>query len=210
MLMEKGELMSTEKKKRDTQHDPSTMSDIQKINDQSELSRYNLDLVNGWIASADSKIGTFGTVLAFVAAAFVYIADKIFSYIDTTVLINPLLLACSKVYAAISVISLVTAVFYCLLALSPSLKSALSSKAQNANNFSIFYEDIAKMSSAEEYIRLAKESTEEMFTDELMRETYINSGICSRKMHRFRKGAIASVICILFYIGWILFYFLAY
>ena len=66
------------------------------------------------------------------------------------------------------------------------------------------------MNSAEEYIRLAKESTEEMFTEEVMRETYINSGICSKKMHRFRKAAVASVLSILFYIGWILFYALAY
>ena len=183
---------------------------MQKNIKQTDQSKYNLDLVNGWIASADSKIGTFGTVLAVVAAVFVYIADKIFSYVDTNVLTNPLLLTWSTACAVMSSVTLVIAILYCLLSLSPSLKSAFSCKTENVNRFSIFYEDIARINSAEEYIRLAKESTEEMFTEEVMRETYINSGICSKKMHRFRKAAVASVLSILFYIGWILFYALAY
>ena len=210
MPTEKEELMSTKKEKRSTEHEKSTMPDIQKNNEQLDRSRYTLDLVNGWISSADSKIGTFGTVLAVVAAVFVYIADKLFSYVDTSVLTNPLLLTWSKIFAVLSSVTLVIAVLYCLLSLSPSLQSSFSCKVKNINHFSIFYEDIARMDSAEEYIRLAKESTEENFTDEVMRETYINSGICSKKMHRFRKGAIASVLSIIFYIGWILFYILAY
>jgi hypothetical protein len=210
MPTEKEELMSTKKEKRSTEHEKSTMPDIQKNNEQLDRSRYTLDLVNGWISSADSKIGTFGTVLAVVAAVFVYIADKIFSYVDTSVLTNPLLLTWSKIFAVLSSVTLVIAVLYCLLSLSPSLQFSFSCKVKNINHFSIFYEDIARMDSAEEYIRLAKESTEENFTDEVMRETYINSGICSKKMHRFRKGAIASVLSIIFYIGWILFYILAY
>ena len=210
MPTEKGGLMSTKKKKREKESEPSTLPDMQKNIKQTDQSKYNLDLVNGWIASADSKIGTFGTVLAVVAAVFVYIADKIFSYVDTNVLTNPLLLTWSTACAVMSSVTLVIAILYCLLSLSPSLKSAFSCKTENVNRFSIFYEDIARINSAEEYIRLAKESTEEMFTEEVMRETYINSGICSKKMHRFRKAAVASVLSILFYIGWILFYALAY
>ncbi len=202
--------MSTKEKKRDTKQNEKTILDIQKSNELSDRSRYNLDLVNGWISSADSKIGTFGTVFAVVAAVFVYVADMIFSYVDNSVLVNPILLTWSTFFAVSSFLALVVAIILCLVALRPSLKSKFSRKFKKISYFSIFYEDIARIESADEYIRIAKESTRDKFTDEVMREIYFNSRICSNKMHLFKNAFIASILSIIFYVSWILFYVLAY
>lgn len=202
--------MSTKEKKINTKQKKLTNPILLDNNEQSDRMRYNMDLVNGWISCADSKIGTFGTVFAVVAAVFVYIADMIFSNVDTTDLSNPLLLTWSNISALLSFLTLILAIILCLFALNPSLKSSCSCKKINTNHFSIFYEDIFRMVSGEEYIRLAKKTTEEQFTNELMREIYINSGICSKKMHLFRIGIVVSILSIIFYLMWVLFYVLAY
>ena len=77
-----------------------------------EKSKYGLDLVNGWISSADSKIGTFGAVYAVVVAVFVYIADKFFATVDCTNVINPILLQWSKYSAIAAIVSVLITIFF--------------------------------------------------------------------------------------------------
>ena len=143
---------------------------LQDNDKQTDRTRYNLDLVNGWISSADSKIGTFGTVFAVVAAVFVYIADMIFSNVDTSDLSNPLLLTWSNVFAVASFMTLVSAILLCLWALKPSLKSSCLFKRNITNRFSIFYEDISKIVSEEEYmVRVSKVNTSFSLVDSYVR-----------------------------------------
>lgn len=208
--MEQKGAMNMTKTRKNTRDDKN--SNIKSAEEISlfEKSKYGLDLVNGWISSADSKIGTFGAVYAVVVAVFVYIADKFFATVDCTNVINPILLQWSKYSAIAAIVSVLITIFFCLWSLSPSFTSVFSKKQCTVNQFSLFYDDVAKVSSVGEYVKLAKEVSDEQFTEEIMKETYYNSEICSKKMHRFKKGVIAAVSSILFYAGWILFFYLAY
>ena len=74
--------------------------------------------------------------------------------------------------------------------------------------YSIFYDEIKDFEKADEFVKAAKAANAEMFNEEILKEIYYNSGICSKKMHWFRKGAIASFVTIALSLLAALFYFL--
>ena len=90
--MEQKGAMNMTKTRKNTRDDKN--SNIKSAEEISlfEKSKYGLDLVNGWISSADSKIGTFGAVYAVVVAVFVYISENFFSKVDFKNLKNKILL----------------------------------------------------------------------------------------------------------------------
>lgn len=59
---------------------------------------------------------------------------------------------------------------------------------------------ILKLFEKDKYIDLAKANNLQSFNDDLEEEIHANASICSKKMHYFRKGLIASSLSIMFYI----------
>ena len=146
-----------------------------------ERSKYSLDLINTWITSADSKISTSCGIVS-VGAIEPW---------KTLFIIT----------AAGSVITFILSLFFHLLALSPKFFAGKNTGDQSKNKkCNIFYEDIKDYKDAEDYISAVRKISENQFVDDVLRETYYNSKICSTKMHRFKIGlwtAFASIVLIL-------------
>lgn len=65
----------------------------------------------------------------------------------------------------------------------------METKGGNNNaRFSVFYDEIKRFSNSQEFINAAKNTTQEEFAEEILKEAYCNSTICAKKMRRFRKG----------------------
>ena len=165
-----------------------------------ERSKYSLDLINTWITSADSKISTSCGIVS-VVAVLVFVAENILSKIDRA---NGAIEPWKTLFiitAAGSVITFILSLFFHLLALSPKFFAGKNTGDQSKNKkCNIFYEDIKDYKDAEDYISAVRKISENQFVDDVLRETYYNSKICSTKMHRFKIGlwtAFASIVLIL-------------
>ena len=162
-----------------------------------ERSKYSLDLVNGWIASADSKISTSCGIISVVVAVLVFVAENILSKVDTA---NGIVESWKWGFFITVVCALITfllSLFFHFFALNPSF---FPDKKKNdrtpKKKCNIFYEDIKDYKGTEEYISVAREMSEDQFIDDILREVHINSDICSKKMHRFRIGLWLAFIAI--------------
>ena len=63
---------------------------------------------------------------------------------------------------------------------------------QKDKKYSIFFEEIKDFNDYKEYIEACKSATNEIFNEEVVKEIYFNSKICSAKMRSFRMGVIFS------------------
>lgn len=161
-------------------------------NDAIERSKYVYEQINGWIENADNKVsvscgiftGVFG-VVAFLAEQYIKVPD------------NPVINECwHGIYKGSFIISLsvmAIAVFYYALAIIPNLKSSRKNKSEK--KYPIYYGDISSLD-LEEYKVLMKNGKERDFNEELIIESWFNSGICTKKMKRYKTGVILSIIAI--------------
>lgn len=165
-----------------------------------DRSKYSLDLINTWIISADSKIGTSCGIVSVVEAILVFIAENVLSKIDTTNGAVEPWRTLFIVSMLLAIITFLVALYFHINALSPSFFSGKwRGKRNEKKKCLIFYEDIKDYKDAEEYINAVKEVSEDQFVDDILREVYCNSDICSKKMHIFKKGlwmAFVSIIMI--------------
>ena len=163
-----------------------------------ERSKYSLDLINTWITSADSKISTSCGIVSVAVAVLVFVAENILSKVSTA---NGIIDPWKTRTAAGAVITFTLSLFFHLLALSPKFFAGKNTGDQSKNKkCNIFYEDIKDYKDAEDYISAVRKISENQFVDDVLRETYYNSKICSTKMHRFKIGlwtAFASIVLIL-------------
>lgn len=166
-----------------------------------ERSKYSLDLINTWITSADSKISTSCGIVSVVVAVLVFVAENILSKIDrTNGAIEPWK-TWFIITSAGAMITFILSLFFHLRALSPKFFAGKNTGNQSKNKkCNIFYEDIKEYEHAEDYIIAVRKMSENQFVDDVLRETYYNSKICSKKMHRFKIGlwmALGSIVLIL-------------
>ena len=158
-----------------------------------ENNKYTLDLVNGWINNADTKISISCGISSVVFAIILFFAENILCKLDYSKGINSCYIPWIMLFGIGGVGCFLVSLWFCFWALNPNLASS-KIKAQN-KDYSIFYEDI-KCLTEPEYIASANDATDEAFNEEILREIHINSGICSKKMHRFKIGMWYSVISI--------------
>lgn len=176
-----------------------------------ERSKYSLELINTWITSADSKISTSCGIVSVVVAVLVFVTENILSKINTTNgAIEPW--KTRFIIAAVgAVITFILSLFFHLLALSPKFFTGKNTGDQSKNKkCNIFYEDIKDYKDAEDYISAARKMTENQFVDDVLRETYYNSEICSTKMHIFKIGLWTAFVSIILILICALCYFLMY
>lgn len=164
-----------------------------------ERSKYTLDVVNSWINSADSKVGTSCEILTIMCTALSIFSFNIYEKYMTenlqTVSSN-----CVIVMLMIGAVGFfMGSMFFHFWAIYPNLFGKTDDKV--INEFSIFYEEIRKHISPESYIKIAKESTEDEFIDEVLREVFYNSEICSKKMKRFKIGIGLATISVIMFIA---------
>ena len=200
--------MSTLKTRKDTKENRNN-TEFQEKNipavkhdcDLFERSKYSLDLINGWIASADSKISTSCGIVTVVVAVVAFVAGNILSKIET---VNGAIEPWRTIFivcALIGVITFLLSLFCHVRALSPNFFSGRDkSEKSERSKCCIFYEDIKDYKNADEYIRSMRALSEEQFVDDILREVFCNSDICSKKMHEFKNGlwiAFASIVMII-------------
>ncbi len=183
------------------------MKEIQKSIEQSsvENNKYTLDLVNSWINNADVKISISCALSSLVIALVALGAENILSKIAENCEFNNSLLAIFKVVVFFDIAIFLVSLWFHFWALNPSL---ISAKAPiRKPQYSIFFEEISRFGNMDDYKKSALKATEARFNEEVLQEIYINSGICTKKMKRFRIGMWCSVVtiigtilaCILFY-----------
>jgi len=175
-----------------------------------ESNKYTLELINSWINNADTKISIACGISSVVLAAIAFGAENILGDLAKNNGLNGYVTPLFGLAFAVACVTFFISLWYYFLALNPSL---ISSKSEiEKPKYSIFYKDISKFTNVDAYMECMKDVTEEEFNQELMREIYINSGICTKKMQRFKTGMWCSVIsifaalsaCVLFYLAIIL------
>lgn len=156
--------------------------------------KYNLDLVNHWIDSADSKIeiafGIFSTILT----AFSIFAGISLKEIESN---------CKCWYYVLLVLTIIAMCVFAVglgfffFALKPNLSSA-----DRQHEYSIYYKEIQTFSNAKEYAESCDKAAKCDFEKELISEIFYNSKICTKKMIRFNRGLVLSgiAICISFFV----------
>lgn len=152
-----------------------------------ERSEYNLDLVNNWISNADTKVSISSGVFSVIVAAIVFIAENVLKSIDKSSGLNPSLYSWFIVAVITSAVAFLASEFFHLLAISPNLKGGKKRKQEKKEpQFSIFYEHIRLFNKEEDYISSARKASEVFYENEVLKEIFYNSKICSSKMKCFR------------------------
>lgn len=178
-----------------------------------ERSQYSLDLVNSWINGADTKVSISCGVFSVIIAVIVFAAENILGKLERPEQINCLMYTWFQFILCITVIAFLVSIFFHLWAINPCFFSEadsskkLSKKKSVKPAFSIFYDEIRSFESPADYINAAKNVLEDQFTDEVLKEVYYNSKICSQKMRRFKIGiTLAGITIVLSIVSCILYY----
>lgn len=180
-----------------------------------ERNKYVFELVNMWISNADNKINIAFAMLSAVVAVVVFITDSLLSDIPVSQNARPCMLNIFYCLAIFAGVCFCLSILFYLLSVIPRLTSDKSIKDKLKKNkeekkakYSIFYDEIKDFEKAEHYVEAAKAADLEVFNEELLKEIYYNSDICSKKMHWFRCGGVASFATIILSLIAALFYFL--
>lgn len=181
------------------------MKMTEKNTNQLENNKYTLELMNMWIANADSKINISCGISALVIAAIGIGAGNIFGGMVQDGDLNKSIMVWFYIMTTGSVGTFLASLWFYFLALNPNLTSG-KSKIEKPK-YGLFYKDICSFANVDDYIECTEKTSDEDFNRELLKEIYINAGICTKKMERFKigmwlsVGAIlcATLACILFY-----------
>ena len=171
----------------------SEIEDLKKESKKEETkidrNEYTLDLVNSWINSADQKIGTAFGIFSAIFAAFSFLVGTNLKSIKES---NCCWYYVLLVLTIIAVLVFIAGLYFFFRALKPSFTSD-----NKECKYSIFYEEIKSFPKATDYVEVSRKASDEQFEEELIKEVYYNSRICSKKMHSFKNGLILSSIAIL-------------
>lgn len=175
----------------------------QKINDY----RYELDSINAWIVNADNKVSIYCGLYSIVLAVIAFVAKYIL-FDDT-----PADVGCScyrwfQFFAIMTLLSFLTAIYFYTWAVKPNMIGKTKKNNTDIRENSLFYKDISRFRSADEYIKIVYEADRDDYCKELLKEVYFNSKVCTEKMKHFQVGVIASgasiflavIACSLYYI----------
>lgn len=158
-----------------------------------ERNKYVYEQVNGWIENADNKVSVSCGIFTGAFGVITYLAERYIIVPD-----NPVINECWKtiygVSFGLSLFVMVLAVFFYALSIIPNLKSSGKMKPTR-KKYPIFYGDIHSLQQ-EDYQRLMEKGTDKDFNDELVLESWHNSGICLKKMKWYKAGVITSMIAI--------------
>ena len=200
--MEKKELMSTENKRKNTKQnnavetkkEPSRAKGI--ITDEGdvdELFKYNLDLINSWISNMDTKVSISCGIFSVILAVIVFTAENYFNAFDINDAKNKWLLSGFFISAITAAVFFVASIICHFIAITPSL---LGKNKKEKAQFSIFYGNISRYETVEDYLKDAEKAKAEDFKIEIRKEIYYNSFICTKKVQKFKVAVVMGLISI--------------
>ena len=161
-----------------------------------ENAKYSYDQVNGWINNADNKVSVSCGVFTGVFGVISFLAER---FTGSTI-INECWHCVHRGSFILSFIALGISIFAYVLAINPNLGSneMKSEDGQPSKKYPIYFGDISDIKNGAEYITVIKSASNNDFLNELLFETYHNSGICARKMQRYRFGLWSSCASVVF------------
>ena len=156
--------------------------------EKTEQSKYVYDLVNKWIENADNKVSISCGVFGIVYGILLFLAERI----TGSAVNHECLRTISKFCFIASAIIFGVSILFYVLAISPNLRLNGKNKENKTNTYyPIYYGDIAKMD-LDQYLKMVDKANSIRFYEEIQREIHFNSGICLRKMRRYRIGIWTS------------------
>ena len=158
-----------------------------------ERSKYVYEQINGWITNADDKVSVSCGIFAGAFGVISFLAEQHIKTPDNPV-VDEFWKTIYKGGFVISIILMIIAVYFYARAIIPNLKSSGDGESTH-KRYPIFYGDIHSLK-LEEYQKLMSNGTDNDFNDELVLESWYNSGICMQKMEWYKRGVIASMIAI--------------
>lgn len=156
-----------------------------------EENKYVLEQVNKWIDSADNKVGVSIGLMSAVLAVIAIIADNFFKDLTVPVNADMRLLYLFYIATLLSILLYIISIGFYISTVIPRLNGS-TKKKKSEKKYSIYFDEIGKFESAQDYVESTKEIDIEGFIDEIAKEIYYNSSICSRKMKAFRIGTLIS------------------
>ena len=162
--------------------DSKPKNEVQKV-DMPDRCKYVFDQVNSWIANADNKVSVSCGIFTGVFGVITFLAERIKEPTAAKTISE----CWQWIYRSSFVLSLILmglSILHYVLAINPNIKSNEAEKKKKAP---IFYGDIGKLRNCQFKEAMLRASDED-FCDELLNEAHFNSGICTRKMKKYRNG----------------------
>lgn len=181
-----------------------TENEAKRIKERIERNKYTLDLVNLWINNVDNKISMTFAILSAILALIVFVTEDYLSNIESQG-ISFCSLCCVKGFALASGLLFLVSVLCFIMCIIPRFDM----EKAGGKKYSIFYDEIKNFDNYRDYIDACIDANAEIFNQELEKEIYFNSCICSKKMRFFRKGIICSGLSILSAVVAALIYYIA-
>lgn len=163
------------------------------IKENIDQNKYIFDLINQWIQHAENKASL---LLAFVVALSGIIQFVCSKLIIPTYETSPKIFIIFIIVLTLVIIFFIISIIFFLTVIFPSLTSYNST----GNKYSIFFKDIASFQSFDSYYKLVIETNDKQFNEEIIKEIYINSKICSKKMKHIKLAIISFIIALVFMI----------
>lgn len=160
-----------------------------------ERNKYVYELVNGWIENADNKVSISCGLFTGVFGVVTFLAER-YIEVPNNPVVNESWRILYKGSFIVSLFIMALAVFFYAKAIIPNLKST-GVKKDDKKKYPVFYGDIQSLN-LKNYQELLKKGNDKEFNDEIVCETWHNSGVCMKKMLRYRRGVVLSIIAIAF------------
>lgn len=158
--------------------------------------KYALDSINSWIISADNKVSIYCGMYSVVIAVITFAANHVLSAAgDKSTEINQTAYGWLIALIIIAVVSFLASIWFYSWSVKPNLIGKKTEK-KGTDKMSLFYRDISKFQTPEEFVNVVKNANREKYLEELLTEVYYNSIVCTKKMIRFQVAVVLSTISV--------------
>lgn len=158
-----------------------------------ESCKYIYELVNGWIENADNKVSVSCGVFTGVFGVLTFLSENSIKIPDNPI-INEFWHYLYWGSLILSIMVMLCAVYFYTKAIIPNLNS--NEEDIKKKKYPIYYGDISSLD-YKQYKKLMENGSIQDFKEELMHDSWFNSGICIKKMKRYRIGVKLSFIAII-------------
>ncbi len=184
------------------------------IDSRVERAKYVYEQVNGWIANADDKVSTSCAIFTGVFGVLTYLSEHSIGNSGSNASVQATVNQCfawwhSCFFITSFVVLGVATVFY-VAAIIPNLKPSAGAKGQgDKKRFLLFFGDIAEWD-INVFGRIMRGASDDDFLVELIAEAHHNAGVCSKKMKRYKKAVVCSIVSLVLAVMSLLFNYLTY
>ncbi|MBQ9166785.1 MAG: hypothetical protein IJX67_00010 [Oscillospiraceae bacterium] len=162
-----------------------------------EQDQFVLEQTNVLINNADTKVSVSCGLISAVFAIVAFFCENFATEISRkTVMMYPSLFFCAVTCAIAAALAFLIALLSYFSAISPRFWG-FKKNQKSQPTYSIFFEDISAFARVEKYVDCAMHATEKQYHEEIRKEIYFNSQICSEKMHKYKIGLIISFLSLL-------------